>query len=942
MQGGCPAGTGATATPGLRGPVAEAWKIGVSGDIESEPRVWENTVLIPVRRTASERALHVVHLADGRAKAQPLVCATKEPLEPCIWGSTILLRDTPKTLTVYRARTGVVRRTQRETAKDEFHSPTLVGNWIYALDGGDLVGIEIGGTGRWRTSGTYRGRIAVRRGFLFAFVADKIGNLNVAVLDRVTGGEVQRVFCGAYKKQGYAPPGNIASICVNDMAVFARHYWPLGTADGGDSLATRTDWSEISAGYASLRAGGLPFHIRLPVGIGPRWLVLENDPKRGTVLRLSEPDTKDRSRSLGWILADSRRHAKLTRGKTPYAVAGKVVFVGGSAFDSESRHLLWSGLPEPLKRPVPARGSLLLVTAARELTAFRRKGDLVSQPLFLGAAGAVGSKDAAEPQAVVGLVVFSNDRAHKGAYTIAADGSQITVSATKRKKVTQTPYPIAKVDVLLDAEDRVLYARSARTIRPALAQYHFRRQAKDYEKLARDAYKSYDAALMARLIAAADRGITEKKLAFPRKQQKALIDRPRKAKQKVRAKLLAREKELTEEVAAHLARALASPIDDPRWPVQRGFVRAALARNPRHTRATELVRERLPAWLPAPTPFHGLDWLDLVDEFAQLEVKRIEAPKAEHKNLTREQRVLGAALTTWRKDLVAIQGDELLILTPLARPGRIAACLSMGTLACDALAEVFKSGTAVRKDPWPLILQLFETRKEYLEFMKRLGKSSKMESTAGHYDPEAGVSRIYLPAGKEGWDSVMATYAHEITHHWIRERCPLFKSSESRHLAGMPGNWIVEGMATFVEEFAWDVGKRTWDTNNPRAGSLDTVASAKPKQLHPWKNIFNFSSIEFWLLDRKNRRHEIPMQWRLGYFHKISDSGMYYAQSAAACHYLYHAGEQERRQLLAYVRDYYTAKIPRRGDSINNHFGLSPEALGQRVLEYAKRVSKPR
>ena len=57
------------------------------------------------------------------------------------------------------------------------------------------------------------------------------------------------------------------------------------------------------------------------------------------------------------------------------------------------------------------------------------------------------------------------------------------------------------------------------------------------------------------------------------------------------------------------------------------------------------------------------------------------------------------------------------------------------------------------------------------------------------------------------------------------------------------------------------------------------------------------------------------------------------------CHYLYHAGDVQRRQLLEYVRDYYTGAISdkeSKGKHLEARFGMSAEELGQAVLAYAK------
>ena len=63
---------------------------------------------------------------------------------------------------------------------------------------------------------------------------------------------------------------------------------------------------------------------------------------------------------------------------------------------------------------------------------------------------------------------------------------------------------------------------------------------------------------------------------------------------------------------------------------------------------------------------------------------------------------------------------------------------------------------------------------------------------------------------------------------------------------------------------------------------------------------------------------------------------MFYAQSTAACAYLFHAdGGKHRARLMKYVDDYYQG----RGKELDLEaaFGMKAEELGKQVVEYARR-----
>src|SRR5439155_22748262 len=141
---------------------------------------------------------------------------------------------------------------------------------------------------------------------------------------------------------------------------------------------------------------------------------------------------------------------------------------------------------------------------------------------------------------------------------------------------------------------------------------------------------------------------------------------------------------------------------------------------------------------------------------------------------------LGSALHFWRDDLVALESGPLLVLSPVKRPGRIAQCLAAGRAVCDALEALFSGGKVKRDLRYPLTHHLFESKEEYLrESTKHAGRAREaamraLDYTAGHYDSQDEVSRMYLPSDPGEFDRILPTYAHALTHHWVDERCTLF------------------------------------------------------------------------------------------------------------------------------------------------------------------------
>ena len=130
-----------------------------------------------------------------------------------------------------------------------------------------------------------------------------------------------------------------------------------------------------------------------------------------------------------------------------------------------------------------------------------------------------------------------------------------------------------------------------------------------------------------------------------------------------------------------------------------------------------------------------------------------------------------------------------------------------------------------------LILHLYSNRKQYLEQSRPTGEAERddgLESTAGHYSPSDNVTRMFFPDDEERRTSrCPASYAHELTHHWIERRRPMPAGGDSRdRSSSTPGYWVVEGFADFVRGFVFDVDAPARRPPRTRAPSTPTASRA--------------------------------------------------------------------------------------------------------------------
>ncbi len=368
------------------------------------------------------------------------------------------------------------------------------------------------------------------------------------------------------------------------------------------------------------------------------------------------------------------------------------------------------------------------------------------------------------------------------------------------------------------------------------------------------------------------------------------------------------------------------------------MARAVLREHQNHAAATSLVRQLVPPSLDISGEFVALEWLDLVQVLHKLKVKKVEQPPKGKFVLPYDQRQLVQYQRKWRKDLVAFRSKNMLVLSPCNNPKGMAQCLSLGELVCSTLGEIFAAGDKKRAKDLPMRLVLYETKEEYRKHSLKGKWKSHLKWSAGHYNGDE--SRMYLPKGEGAFEQVMEVFAHELAHHWIDSRCPMFTSDERTKAYGkqVPAEWIVEGFASMVEGFEFDLVNRTYRPSHPRMRRLDIVANAGRSRLESWRDVLTST------YEQKHRRFSatknrvrVQTRWDLGVSPMPSSMSLFYAQSTAVCHYLFMGeGGNYRKRLLDYLTAHYTGQIDKL--DIEKAFGMSELKLGRRAVEHARLV----
>ena len=376
-DGGSPSRSGQSFARALRHAPEEAWSLRFTGDVESEPRVWDGVVTVSVHEAASRRSLRQIELATGRTLLQQVI-PSSVPLEPAVWADRIVVRPAKDRLDVYRVRTGRLFNLRTLRAKESISRPLVVDGELYVrvddvlqrydLDGRDPVWTA-------RIDGAVRGTPSVRGGGVYALSYDSTGNAHVVLVDRADGSPIASALAGHHNG---ARPGRDedATITVLGDAVFVRYPRPVPSTAGSGRGTGRIDRIvspapiEGAPPEVGLGSGALHDWVTGPTAWRSGWLTLERRPSNAGTEERWILASDDPEGLLISVLADRANHGELTTTEVPASRTGDVVYLAGVAADLVTREILWKR-PAPHLRPVPADGYLLVVEEEGKLTALR-------------------------------------------------------------------------------------------------------------------------------------------------------------------------------------------------------------------------------------------------------------------------------------------------------------------------------------------------------------------------------------------------------------------------------------------------------------------------------------------------------------------------------------------------------------------------------------------
>ncbi|NNL67543.1 MAG: hypothetical protein HKP30_14935 [Myxococcales bacterium] len=608
----------------------------------------------------------------------------------------------------------------------------------------------------------------------------------------------------------------------------------------------------------------------------------------------------DRRGTLRMLTAELKERALTERGTLPQgARAGPatasqgVVCFGNWAMEMETGRTMWvlPDLPE-IETLTPVADGFVLLGAGSELICIAEPDRIVAAG---DASADAGSEQAPEPPADGDGVLLASGEKLVGPFDV--DGDTVTVRPGKddAREISVDDVAIGekggKVDLrgeqqnVLAAWQNVLDGVFVRGLQDAFGAYRNERLLSDSRRLIADM----------RAYGAGHSILEEYEASLAGKSENPNADMKRKRLGPIEEKA---RKAALEQVFAAIE-----------WCTDRDYGGAATAlleyaerEGVEAERIDALAKERIPA---------GFPWADAADAGRQWYTwaKAIVPAGGEFlpKSSSIWNRVRGKA--PWNKDTLGLRTKNTLLFSRTHDIEIVGMCLRVGEGTVRALEGLLGKGAGNLREQ--LDVRLHRNREEYLE--EKTPSGSAMPWSAGYFSPGEGVSRFYVPDPERSVEplgrGLSKTLAHELTHHWLSMRW-LGKGNMGR-AAVVPGYWIVEGFARFIEDQAMEMGRRAGRLDDPTVNSLDACSQvAKQKKLLDTAELVGMNQLDFAKIPEK---HVADVQLRNSVGNRRLDHrALFYEQSGSLVFYLMNErGDEGREALITYMRKHYRGGTPK-------------------------------
>ncbi len=899
IRGGA-ARDGWTALAPLSSEPTIAWRSELPGPILCEPVTWAGTCYV-IAKDKKDMQLIALHARTGKE-------LTRRKLKKSTWahaatwqGRVIVCKE--GTLESYPLKDGKLGSPWRKKG-DFAGAPLVYAGHVFVRDGREIKVFEAN-RGKELASTAWLPKDDDEKQFMgFAMLTVRETDKDVTVAGAYHSAKDGKLYLHTHKVSGLGTKKVSLGIAI------PRELMPLkATRDPEfqrkailgwfkDDLSTSWLFTAPVGAGASKWAGSMAVHVTetrkkkqssistLPAAMGGEAFGFGSDT---SLYRLS---AKRKERSL-------TERGSLPQGARPGpAVASSgVVCFGNWAMEIESGRTMWClpDLPEIQTVTPVADGFVLLGTETNELVCLAEPDRIVSQAEGDDATAATGSETGPPPPAEGDGVLLADGRKITGTAELNPDEDAFRVTPADGEAFEVSIDEVALIEVdgevewngeepaVLRAWQTVIDGVFARGLLETFELYRKERLLTECRRVLNDA-RTYGAS--PRLIESLEAGLTGKtenpnpKLKMKRlrpeetKRRKAAVD------QVFTAIDWCKERDYGGAATALLQYASREKVDPARV----------------ESTAKELIPESFP-WADADDA--SKRWITWANEIVPAGGEFLHKSSGHWNHAKR---------APWNEDTIALVTKNMLLFSRTDDLRVVGMCLRTGEGTVRALENILGKGAANLR--LPLQVKLHKNRKDYLE--EKTPHGSAMPWSAGYYSPAENVSRFYVPDPARSVEplgrGLSKTLAHEMTHHWLSMRW--IPKSEARRHIGVPGYWIVEGFARYVEDQAVEMGRRRGRMDDTTVSSLDATSQvAKQEKLWSVPELLEMNQAAFAKIPEE-RVAVVELRNTVG--NRVLDKrALFYEQSGSMVFFMMTMrGEEGRDALIKYMRLHYTGRSP--------------------------------
>jgi hypothetical protein len=311
------------------------------------------------------------------------------------------------------------------------------------------------------------------------------------------------------------------------------------------------------------------------------------------------------------------------------------------------------------------------------------------------------------------------------------------------------------------------------------------------------------------------------------------------------------------------------------------------------------------------------------------------------KGMTVVEKELARAASLWKKDVVGVVRDGLVVI---ARPPASAGLERVSSTAAAVLGyldEFFRTEAPRHKEVEPVIVWVHRDKDDLWSHLSPLEErwadshlrqlNGKKRERAAFFAPDEGLMKVLspdAPAAAEKEAELRQDIAYFATYDWLYARCPRFRWTETQETETAPAFWIVTDFVASLCNGAPDPATGAWVLPNRNGTSFKNwKVLIEAQQTIPWADVLDGTGAGYLAMLK-----DLEKQGEQGSTRLLAWS----IEAELAAHYMLYGAEPAMRRKFA---DHVTAVYLGKAEAMTTRavYGMDAADLGRKINAWASK-----